>query len=144
MGGQIELLAGAQDEVDPFDLGNFRRLELGVAAHHDYEGFRVALHRTPHRIPAFGIRMVCHAARVDDHHVGRVVQVHAGIPRIGQLAGEGGGFAEVQLATKGVKCCFEAGCHGRKVTFHQHMQLPPRMLCYLAKPQVSLRTKPRT
>ena len=105
--GQVELFTGAENEVDALDLRDFIWLQLGVAADNHHKRAGVALHGSANGIAAFGIGMVCDAAGVDDHHVGRVVQVHPGISRIGEVARQGGRFAEIQLASQRIECCFE-------------------------------------
>ena len=105
--GQVELFTGAENEVDAFDLRDFIWLQLGVAADNHHKGIGVALHGPANCIAAFGICMVCDAAGVDDHHVWRVVQVHPGISRIGEVARQSGRFAEIQLASQRMECCFE-------------------------------------
>ena len=66
--------------------------------------------------------MVSDTARVDHHDVRHVVNVDSSITGLRQLFGQGGRFAEIQLAPKGVEGCFETRRHGRKGTLGPEMQ----------------------
>ena len=83
---QVELLLGAQDEVNAIDVRNFSGLQLGIAPDHRHERIRIGRLGAPHDVPAFGICMIGDAARVDHHHIGAVLHVHFGIASLRQPA----------------------------------------------------------
>ena len=115
MCSQVEFFPCPQNQVDPLNACNFIWLQLGITADDHHECVGVALHRSAHGVATFRVSVVGDTARVDHDHVGCIVDVHPRIPGLGQLFGQGGCFAEIQLAPQGVKGCFETVAMGAKV-----------------------------
>ena len=103
MRDQVEFFPRTQHQVDSLNARDFIWLQLGVATDDHHKGVRVALHRSANGVSTFGIGVVGDAARVDHHDVRRIVDVDPRISGLGQLFGQGGCFAEIQLAPQGVE-----------------------------------------
>jgi hypothetical protein len=99
-----EFLCCAQHGIHTGYVSYFLWLELCIAAHHQHISIGVFAQGLLHRLTAFAVCIVSYTAGVDHIHICRLVKGHRFIPLLLELAVQGGGFAEIQLAAQ----CMEA------------------------------------
>jgi len=79
---------------------------LSVAAGYDYDGIPGSPQGPAYQLPAFSVCPLGDTAGVDHHNVGRGTKLHDLKTPVKELAAEGRGLSEIQLAAQGMKCDF--------------------------------------
>ena len=106
------LVAIADHQIHPFDGGDAFRRKLGVTARDGHQRAGILPDEAPHEVAALLVGMLGDRTSVHHAYIGLLARLRAPKPALLELAGDGGGFGKIQLASQRTEFHFSLGRHG--------------------------------
>ena len=117
--GQFPFGLGARDQMNPGNLSDLFRLQLGITTHDHNLGLRGMFQRLPNYPGAFAIGLVGHRTGIDDVNISPLFEIYRSIATVFEGFADAQAIGIIQLASQGVH-----GHFGLALPGIQGLQIP--------------------